>query len=193
MLQELKEQLLSWDYISWYQINVIWQHPVLDFILPFLRNQWFWAPLYLFLLVYMPKNFARKGWMWCLAFILTFALGDFISASVVKPYFMRPRPCNDLRFVDIVHLLVDCGSGQSFPSSHATNHFALAFFAIFSLRKKYKKIWLIALPWAIVVSYSQIYVGVHYPLDVLCGAILGGCIGYITGKLFDKRYKMYLS
>jgi undecaprenyl-diphosphatase len=187
------ERLISWDYIAWYQVNVVWTNPVMDYIAPFLRNQWFWAPLYLFLLVFMPKNFKRKGWMWCLAFLLTFAVGDFTSASVIKPYFLRLRPCNDPRIMDIVHLLVPCGSGKSFPSTHATNHFALAMFAIFSLKKKYKQIWLIALPWAIIVSYCQIYVGVHFPLDVIVGAILGSTIGYFTGRLFDARYKMYLS
>lgn len=187
------EQLISWDYIAWYQVNVAWSNPVLDHILPFMRNQWFWAPLYLFLIVFMPKNFGRKGWMWCLAFLVTFAIGDFMSASIIKPYFLRLRPCRDPLIMDVVRTLVPCGSGQSFPSTHATNHFALAVFAVCSLRKKYKLLWLIALPWAIIIAYSQIYVGVHFPLDVICGAILGSTIGIITGRLFDKRYKMYLS
>lgn len=187
------QQLINWDYIAWYQVNVAWTNAVLDFILPFMRNQWFWAPLYLFLLVFMPKNFGRTGWMWCLGFLLTFAISDLTSASVIKPYVMRLRPCRDPLIADVVRILVPCGSGQSFPSSHATNHFALAIFAIFSLKDRYKKLWLIALPWAIIIGYSQIYVGVHFPLDVIFGALLGTTIGIVTGRLFYKRYRQHLS
>jgi membrane-associated phospholipid phosphatase len=186
----MREALLRFDYAMWHQVNVVWQSPVLDAVLPFLRNQWFWAPLYIFLLVFMPKNFGRKGWMWCLAFLLTFAVADFVSASLIKPYFMRIRPCNDPRFSEIVHLLVPCGGGKSFPSTHATNHFAMGVFAAMSLQKSIKIVWPIALLWAISVSYAQVYVGVHFPLDVICGALLGSTIGIITGRLFEARYKM---
>lgn len=184
------QQLISWDYIAWYQVHVIWQHPVLDYLLPFMRNQWTWAPLYLFLLVFMPKNFGRKGWLWCLGFLVTFAIADYVSASLIKPYFLRLRPCNDPKIMHLIRYLVDCGSGKSFPSTHATNHFALAFFAIITLYKRYKIVGPLALLWAILVAYSQVYVGVHFPFDVICGAILGGTVGIITGKLYNKRYKM---
>lgn len=184
------QQLINWDYIAWYQVNVIWQHPFLDAVLPYMRNQWFWAPLYLFLLAFMPKNFGKKGWLWCLGFIITFAIADFVSASLVKPYFERLRPCNDPKIMDVVHLLVNCGSGKSFPSTHATNHFALAVFSAMTLYKRYRIVWPLAIAWAVVVSYSQIYVGVHFPLDVICGALLGSLAGFMTGKLFSRWYPL---
>ncbi len=164
----------------------------MDAVCPYLRNQWFWAPLYLFLLVFSVKNFGRRGWLWCLAFLLTFAVADFVSASLIKPYFLRIRPCNDPNFADVIRSLVPCGSGHSFPSTHATNHFALGVFAAITLHKKYKIVWPLALLWAASVAFSQVYVGVHYPLDVMFGAILGTIIGTIAGRLFAARYKLHL-
>jgi membrane-associated phospholipid phosphatase len=190
MADSIREFLVSWDYVAWYQVNVVWHNSFMDTIFVFARNQWTWAPLYLFLLVFMTKNFGRRGWLWCLGFLITFAIADFTSASLIKPFFDRIRPCNDPRFIDIVHLLVPCGSGKSFPSTHATNHFALGLFAALTLGKRHKIVWPLALFWAILVAYAQVYVGVHFPLDVICGALLGSVIGIITGKLFDKRYKL---
>ena len=115
MLAKIHEFLVYWDYTIWYYLNTQWVTDFLDFIVPFIRNQWTWAPLYLFLLIFMPLNFGRKGWMWLLFFILCFGIGDFVSASIIKPYFMRPRPCNNPYIQDITHLLVHCGSGYSFP------------------------------------------------------------------------------
>ena len=191
-MDSIRELLISWDYIAWYQVNVVWHTDYLDKLFPYVRNQWFWAPLYVFLLVFLPKNFGRRGWFWCLGFLLTFALADFISASIIKPYFLRIRPCNDPRFADVVQLLVPCGGGNSFPSTHATNHFALAVFAAVTLGKKYRAVWPLALSWAALVAYAQIYVGVHYPLDIIFGAILGSLIGFVTGRAFDARYKLYM-
>ncbi|RYD59058.1 MAG: phosphatase PAP2 family protein [Sphingobacteriales bacterium] len=184
MLQKLQELLMYWDYTTWYYLNTQWHHPVLDAIIPYLRNPWTWAPLYLFLLVFMLMNFGRRGLVWCLFFLLTFALADFISASLVKPLFQRVRPCNNPYLSQVVHIIVPCGSGYSFPSSHASNHFALGVFAAASLESRVRKVWYWAMLWAFSVAYAQVYVGVHYPLDVLCGGVLGGSIGVMTSRLF---------
>jgi len=190
MLKHLHDLLLSWDYTIWYAINTGWSNPFLDAVVPFLRNQWFWTPLYLFLLLFMPARFRKKGWLWCLGFILTFALADQVSAHLIKPFFHRLRPCNNPQLVGIAHVLVPCGSGYSFPSSHATNHFALAFFSIFTLRKIAKWIWPVGIIWAALVSFAQVYVGVHYPIDVTCGAILGIALGILTGKIFNRYSRL---
>lgn len=182
------EILINLDHLAWYYLNVLGHTPFLDAVIPYLRNQWTWAPLYLFLAVFMPLNFGRKGVMWCVFFLLTFSFSDYISASVIKPHFVRLRPCNDPELSKMVHLLVPCGSGYSFPSSHAANHFALAVFSIVSLRHLMKKIWLIAMLWAILVIYAQVYVGVHFPLDVVCGGLLGALTGIITGKVYNRIY-----
>lgn len=187
-MQKILETLIAWDYAAWYYLNTMWQNDVLDAIVPYLRNQWTWAPLYLFLLLFMTINFGRKGWMWCVFFLLTFALSDQLSATVIKPYVHRLRPCNNPYLQQFVHLLVPCGSGYSFPSSHAANHFALAVFGAITWQRHGRWIWPAALLWAVSVAYAQVYVGVHFPLDVLCGGLLGMAAGYITGKVYNRVY-----
>ncbi len=187
-MQKVIETLISWDYAAWYYLNTVWQNDVLDAIVPYLRNQWTWAPLYLFLLLFMTINFGKKGLMWCVFFLLTFAIADQMSASLIKPYIQRLRPCNNPYLQQYVHLLVPCGSGYSFPSSHSANHFALAVFGAITWQRHGKWIWPASLLWAASVAYAQVYVGVHFPLDVLCGGILGVLAGIITGKVFNKVY-----
>lgn len=190
MLETIRDIIVIADHTVWYYINVLWHLPLLDDIMPYIRNQWTWAPLYLFLAVFMPLNFGRKGIMWCVFFILTFTLCDYASASIIKPYFHRVRPCNDSELAKMIHLLVPCGSGYSFPSSHAANHFGLAIFSAISLQHKIRKIWVIALVWAFAVAYAQVYVGVHFPLDVFCGGLIGCCIGILTGRVFNRIYHL---
>lgn len=181
------ETILRLDYIIWGYINVRWHTPALDTIMVFARNQWTWSPLYLFLLIFMPRRFGRNGWLWCAAFLITFSLSDQLSASVIKPLVGRLRPCNDPYFQGIVHIIVPCGGGKSFPSSHAANHFSLALFSSISLGRFSRWVWIAAIAWAFLVAYAQVYVGVHYPLDVLCGGLLGASIGWLTGKLFNNK------
>lgn len=190
MLKQLQDLLVYWDYIAWYYLNTVWHNSFLDAVIPFLRNQWTWAPLYLFLLIFMPMNYKAKGWIWCIFFLITFSLSDFISASMIKPFFHRVRPCNNPYLQHIVHLLVPCGSGLSFPSSHAANHFSLGVFAAMSLNGTVKGIWWIGLIWAFSVAYAQVYVGVHFPMDVLAGGLLGAIIGIITGYIYRRLYKL---
>ncbi len=187
MLKSILESVMYADYIVWGYLNVRWHNSFLDTLMPFIRNQWTWAPLYLFLLLFMPKRFGRNGWIWCGAFLITFGISDQISASLLKPLFGRIRPCNDPYFSGIVHIIVPCGGGKSFPSSHAANHFSLALFSAISIQRHARWIWPVALFWAAIVAYAQVYVGVHYPLDVLCGGILGCGVGVFTGKMFNKR------
>lgn len=186
-MSAILNEILRLDKKVWYHVNVLWQNDILDTVTPILREPKTWIPLYLFLAIFIPYKFKKKGFYWCLGFLITFALSDYTSASVIKPLVKRLRPCNDISLQKTVHLLIDCGSGYSFPSTHAANHFALAFFMIFSLHRQYKWVWLPAFLWAFAVAYAQIYVGVHYPLDVLCGALLGIPIGIFTGKLFRDK------
>jgi len=192
MLQELRDNIVYFDYEIWYYVNTVWHNDVLDAIVPYFRNQYTWAPLYLFLLVFTLRNFGWRGLIWCLGFLLTFGLADHISAGMIKPYFHRLRPCNNPYLQQVVHIIVPCGSGYSFPSSHASNHFSLGVFAAITLGRLHKWIWWVALLWAFIVSYSQVYVGVHFPLDVTVGAILGTCIGIITGRMYNRYFDLAL-
>lgn len=190
MLQKLHEILVYADYNAWYYLNNLWRNDFLDTVIPFFRNQWTWVPLYLFLLVFMLINYGYRGVVWCLFFIGTFALSDQISAHVLKEIFHRTRPCNNPQLAGIVHIIVPCGSGYSFPSSHAANHFSLAVFGAITLQQRVKWVWYAALFWAISVSYAQVYVGVHFPLDVTCGGLLGIAIGMTTARLFHMKFSL---
>jgi undecaprenyl-diphosphatase len=186
----LPQSLIALDHRVWYYLNVRWRNEFLDAVIPYFRNQWTWAPLYLFLLVFLVGNFKKKGWLWCLFFLLTFALADRISAGWIKEIFQRTRPCNDLSLAKMVYIIVPCGSGYSFPSTHAANHFALGTFAALTLQKHVKGVWWMAMFWAASVSYAQVYVGVHFPLDIFCGALLGLLIGMCTGMLFNLKFRL---
>lgn len=186
MTETLHDLFIYVDYSLWYYLNATWNNAFLDAVVPFLRNQWTWAPLYLFLLVFMLTNFGWRGVAWCLFFLLSFGISDQLSAHWLKPVFDRLRPCNNPGLQGIVHIIVPCGSGKSFPSAHAANHFSLAVFSALTLQGRVKGIWLIALAWAVLVSYAQVYVGVHFPLDVIFGGLLGAAIGQMTGRFFRK-------
>ncbi|WP_223265865.1 phosphatase PAP2 family protein [Vicingus serpentipes] len=117
--------------------------------------------------------------LYIVPFIVTLIfLSDKISVYFFKEVFMRLRPCHNPEIANLVHIVSDhCGGQYGFVSSHATNTFALAVFV--GLLVKQKISWLLPtlVIWAAVVSYSRIYLGVHYPGDVICGAILGAIIG----------------
>lgn len=185
-MKELINNLLYYDYTIWYYINVLWRNPFLDLLVPFIRNQWTWAPLYVFLLSYLLMNHKKNGALWCVFFLLTFAISDQISAHFLKEFFQRTRPCFDTHFANICKLIVPCGGGYSFPSSHAANHFSLAVFTAITLENKRKWIWTVAIFWAAIVCYAQVYVGVHFPLDVTFGALVGILVGKFTGRLFTR-------
>ena len=191
MLRSIADKLLSWDHMAWYYVNFQWRSPALDLIMPFLRNQWFWAPLYFFLLLFMPLKFSKKGWLWCLLFFISFVISDQVSAALLKPYFQRLRPCNNPALASIVHIIVPCGSGYSFPSSHAANHFSMGIFSATTLGYRYKWVWPVALLWAIAVCYAQVYVGVHFPADVVCGALIGTLAGSLTGRIYKRYFPLF--
>lgn len=191
MLKELQDVLIYCDHVAWYFLNTRWHNAVMDWLMPFFRNQWFWTPLYFFLFLFMPRHFGKNGWLWCLAFFISFVLSDQVSATLLKPFFNRVRPCNDPYFAGIVHIIVPCGSGKSFPSSHAANHFSLAVFSAVTLAPGVKWIWPVALAWAVLVAYAQVYVGVHFPLDVICGGLIGAGIGSITGRVFNRYFHLW--
>lgn len=180
------DTLVNWDHAIWVKLNNEWHVRMLDEMMPILRNQYTWAPVYAFLLFFAVWKFGKKGLLWSAAYFITFALCDYISAGIIKEAVMRLRPCNDP--IDALHvrLLVECGSGYSFPSSHATNHFGMSLFLYFTFGRFYKWVKPIVIVWAVLVAYAQVYVGVHYPIDVFTGAIIGSVIGFIVAKLFNK-------
>ena len=157
-----------------------------DWLLPLVRNRYFWAPFYLFIVIFCFNVYKKNGWYIIGMLLLTFAMGDLIASRIIKPAVARVRPCNEVTLVnDIIHR-VPCGSGNSFPSAHATNHFAIAVFLILVFYHRWKPILPLALAWAFIISFAQIYVGVHYPIDTMAGALLGTAIVLFTGKIYRK-------
>lgn len=185
-MNDFLQTLIRLDHACWYAVHGSARHEWLDAVIPYFRNQYFWAPVYLFLLLLALFNWGKRGLVWCLGFLLAFALADHISAAVIKPWVGRVRPCNDPAMAQALSLLVPCGGGLSFPSSHATNHFAMAVFSASTLSHRWGWVWIPAIFWGSLVSYSQVYVGVHYPGDVLGGAILGTTIGLMVGALYKR-------
>lgn len=180
------EHLLQLDTEVFLFINKTLQNPLFDAILPFLREKFFWIPVYGFILLHCTKYYGKKFFVPVIGVLLTFATSDFISSKIIKPYFHRLRPCNTEALEAQMHELVQCGSGFSFTSSHATNHFALSMFLIVSGLFISSRSYILLLLWAFSIAFSQVYVGVHYPADVLSGALLGVIIGTIFGLIFKK-------
>lgn len=172
-------------------INQDWGNGLFDRALPYFRETVFWMPLYLFLLLFVTMNFGRKGWWWVLGALLTAALADVLSSQVIKQTIMRPRPCQDLDVSQHIRFFISyCPGSSSFTSSHATSHFSQAMFFFFTLRPVIGKWAGLFFIWAFIIAYTQVYVGVHYPFDVFCGALLGCGIGYMTGRMFRKQIGM---
>jgi membrane-associated phospholipid phosphatase len=179
----------EWDKWLFVKFNSQWTNPVFDTVLPFIRNSVFWAPLYIFIAAFIAVNFGKKGLWWSLLFVCTVATTDLIGARIIKEAFHRPRPCQDVEFMNHVRLLLkQCSGSSSFVSNHAANHFGLASFTFLTFRGIFKKWMYVAYAWAFFIAYAQVYVGVHYPLDVLGGAVLGMTVGSITAWLFDKKW-----
>jgi len=183
-------ELLQFDQDLFFIINRGWANPVFDTLLPWFRNMYFWAPLYVFLAGWLVVNFGKKGWVTIGWILLTFALTDMISSSVIKPFVERVRPCNDALLVDYIRMLVRCGGGYSFTSSHATNHFGFAVITASIMRPYFRWMLPVMLLWAAAVSISQVYVGVHYPLDITAGAFLGSSIAFGMAYLYHKIIKL---
>jgi undecaprenyl-diphosphatase len=182
------KKITAFDQWLFMKINSDGKNSFFDHVMPFLREPMFWIPLYLFLILLLIINFGKKGWWATLFTIATVTITDSISSHILKGYFGRVRPCGDPDFYVHVNLLAGyCGGNGSFPSSHATNHFGIAMFLFIIFRPVINNWSYLFFVWAAAICYAQVYVGVHYPTDILGGALLGCLIGWLMGKLFTKQ------
>jgi membrane-associated phospholipid phosphatase len=185
----LMEQLLTYDRQLFRIINSKWSNAFFDWLMPWLRNSNVWLPLYLFLLLFGLINYKKTGWWWVIFGACTVILTDFISSKLIKELIIRTRPCNDPSLADYIHVLVGYRpQSSSFVSSHAANHFGMAMYFYSTLRKTVGQWSLLFFFWAFSIAFAQVYVGVHFPLDVTCGALIGILIGYLSGKSFNRNY-----
>jgi undecaprenyl-diphosphatase len=181
--------LVQWDQWLFTKINGQFTNGFFDQMMPFMRTALNWAPLYIFLIAFALVNFRSKGGWWVLFMLATVALTDMTGTYLFKHNFERIRPCGDPDFGMYVRLLVDrCSTGHSFTSNHAANHMGMATFFFITTRKWLGKWAVLGLVWAGLIGYAQIYVGVHYPFDVLVGSLIGILLGTLTGQLYIKRY-----
>lgn len=181
----------NWDRWLFTKINQHWTNSFFDALFPLWREAITWVPLYIFLLILMLINFGAKAWPWIIGLVITVALTDQVSSTLIKPFVNRARPCYDPLLADHIRLLMQyCSGSRGFPSSHATNHFGIALFIYRTMKMYFGKWTYLFFFWAATIGYGQLYIGVHYPSDVICGALLGLVLGYITSTIFNKRFGM---
>lgn len=188
------EKLIEIDIYLFKFINQGLANQVTDFIMPIVTNGRYWLPVYFLMFFYLIfiyqrvnsenknlKNYFysfntnKKGLIIALLLAIGVVLSDQISATFIKEWVGRLRPCKTMD----VHLLVNCGAGKSFPSSHAANNFLAA-----TILSNYFKKWVYLFFFlASLIALSRVFVGVHYPVDITVGAFLGWIIGYLIVKL----------
>jgi len=190
VLAELNSFYPDWNFEWFTLINSQWSGGFLDWLLPLLRNKYFWIPLYLFIASFLLLNYGRRGF-WAIVFCaITFALSNTISAEIMKPAFKQDRPCQTEALKGQIVVRVNCGPGKSFPSAHATNHMAMAVFLGLIFWRKGRGAMALLVIWALSIGYAQIYVGVHYPVDVLVGFLLGAVSGLLVAAVYNKLIRL---
>jgi len=176
--------LLNLDRQIFFALNAL-HTPWLDLVMYWISDTLIWLPLYAFLLykifVILPRKQAITA---ALSVAVALTISDQLSSKVIRPRVERLRPTWNEEISAQVHTVNDyIGGHYGFPSSHAANTFCAAVIVILLLRKPWTR-WMLA--WALLVSYSRIYLGVHYPGDILAGALLGSACAWGTYVAYQK-------
>ena len=183
------EQIVNFDKELFLYLNGINSNSW-DIIMYWISYKWTWIPLYAYLIYFLVVKRIPHIWILLGCIVGLIASSDLISVHLFKNVFQRYRPCHNLLIQDVVHMVKGhCGGQYGFVSSHSSTSFAIAFFVSHFLKSKAVVIGIIL--WAAVVAYSRIYLGVHYPLDIFCGMLLGlgvsnltiGLYSYFSGKI----------
>jgi len=184
------DQLIEWDKEVLIFLNSF-HTPWLDPVMLLITKTFFWLPLYAVLVFLLFKNFKKEAWFILIGAVITIILCDQITSTFMKPFFARLRPSQDPTMTGLLHHVDGYKSGlYGFASGHAANTFGVALFVWLVLRPIYSRIGLIFI-WAILMTYTRIYLGVHYPGDILVGGIIGlscGYLGYKLSRYLRKRY-----
>lgn len=157
----------------------------LDIIMIILSNKFVWIPLYIFLTIWLwhfNNKSIIKNIILCITAVL---ISDFITSSIMKPFFERLRPCNDPYISEFINIVSGCGKKFSFASSHASTTFSLATIIYLLSDKKIKYLFL----WSLLIGYSRVYLGVHFFMDIFIGFLVGfltSIIIYRISKKFNK-------
>lgn len=183
------------DYSLFHFINHTLSNPFFDFLFPVIRNPHTWIPLYIILAFYCLWKFKKTAWIYILVVVIAFALSDHITSAYFKSFFCRLRPCHQ----NLMHarlLLESCGGKYGLPSTHASNHMTIAFTIILTGFFISKWIKTLLILWALLIGFAQIYVGVHYPSDILGGYIFGIIVSlfvyYMIFPLLKKLHNKFV-
>jgi undecaprenyl-diphosphatase len=180
------EHIVQLDKHVFHFINTGLANPFFDWLMPILRNAHSWIPLYIIIIFLCLWKYKKQGAIIIIFIALSAGVADYTSAHLFKQEVKRLRPCNDPTMINVKLRINGCGTGYSFPSTHATDHFAMAIFICFVFYKRWRWVWLWAILWAASISFAQVYVGVHFPVDVFAGALYGTLVGYLLSLLFKK-------
>jgi undecaprenyl-diphosphatase len=182
------EKISQWDEQLFIFLNSF-HSDFLDPIMFQLTQTLPWIPLYIFLSYLIWKTYGRDSWWVFIAVGLSILLADKTTSALMKPFFERLRPCHDPTLEGLIHNYGKCGGMYGFASSHAANSFAIATIMSLALSLRYFAIsWLFA--WAIFFSYTRIYLGVHYPGDVIVGGLVGiisALISFYSLKTLNQK------
>lgn len=182
------EFLYSIDVAIFFFINQSIANPIFDWVMPVITDLNHNNIARIIVVVWVSFVIWKggvQGRITIALLLVTIIVSDQLNSVFLKDLFSRTRPC---RALEGVRLLVDCGGGLSFPSSHAVNNFAGAFI-ISHFYKKHSKYWF---SFAALVAFTRPYVGVHFPSDIIAGGIIGIFIGYVVSLLWEKIFKKYL-
>lgn len=184
------QQLIEWDKSVFLTLNNV-HTPFWDIFMWIYTDKLTWIPLILSLLFVLFRKNWEEALLVCVAIALTITLCDQFASTLCKPYFARFRPAQDPDFSPFVQIVNGYRGGRyGFISSHAANSFGAV--VLLSLIFRNRLFTITAILWAIINCYSRIYLGVHYPGDILCGTIAGIIIAYIIYMMWKKSRNLLL-
>lgn len=161
---------------------------IFDFVMYWISDKFIWIPMYAFLVFLIIKKFGKRSWLILVLIALLITASDQVTVFI-KNYFQRPRPCHQEDLQLLVHTVKGyCGGAYGFVSSHASNSFGLAVFLLPFFKPHFRYFSWFILIWALLVSYSRIYLGVHFPGDVICGAVIGAIFGFLLSRIYFLIY-----